>query len=151
MISNRTLAVAFIAIVVILAGCGSGASTAPSAGGMVISGAWARPSMSMQGTVAVYMTVKNETLADDAIVGASTTIAKAELHETVAGDSGMMGMQPVAKVAIAKGATVEFKSGGYHVMLVDMTTTLAVGQTVEVTLTFEHAAPVKFTAEVKAN
>jgi copper(I)-binding protein len=73
------------------------------------------------------------------------------MHQSMPGDSSMMGMQPMAAVAIAKGASVEFKAGGYHVMLSNLTATLQAGTTIQLTLTFEHAAPVTVAAEVRAN
>jgi copper(I)-binding protein len=136
----------------LLAGCSGAASPSPSAGTMVVSDAWARASMTMAGTIAAYMVITNETGADDALVRVSTpAAATAELHETMAGDSGMMQMEPVDRIAIPRGGTTTLAPGGFHIMLINPTAMLDPGMSVELTLTFEHAAPVTVTAEVRAN
>ncbi len=131
------------------AGCTSGASPSPS-GAMTVEGAWARPSMGVAGAGAAYLLLTNETGSHDALVGASSpAAATVEIHETMAGDSGMMGMQPVEKIFVPAGGTVELKPGGYHLMLIDLTQPLQAGKTIELTLTFEKAPPVTVIAEIR--
>lgn len=62
---------------------------------------------------------------------------------------GMMSMQPVESIPVAAGATVALEPGGYHIMLLDVKKVLAVGDTIDVTLTFEKAGEVTTTAEVR--
>jgi copper(I)-binding protein len=141
-----------VALVALVAGCAAAASTNPSAGTMVVSDAWARASMTIEGTTAVYLVITNGTAMDDALVSVSTpAAATAELHETMAGDSGMMQMEPVDRIAVPRGATATLEPGGYHIMLVNPTARLDPGASIELTLTFEHAAPVRVTAQVRAN
>ena len=64
--------------------------------------------------------------------------------------SGMMGMQPVDRIEIAPGASVTLEPGGYHLMLMGVTDMPAIGEMVEITLTFEKAGDVVVQAEVKA-
>jgi len=59
-------------------------------------------------------------------------------------------MRAVDKVALPAGKSVEFKPGGYHVMLMDLTGPLKEGDTVPLTLTVEDRAGKKQTLEVKA-
>lgn len=66
------------------------------------------------------------------------------------GTGGMMTMVEVASVDIPAGGTVEFKPGGYHLMLMDLTGTLTPGQTIDLTLTFAKAGPITVKAEVRA-
>jgi copper(I)-binding protein len=83
-------------------------------------------------------------------MGSSTTMGGSGMgSSTTMGGSGMMGMQEVAKVDLPAGGTVEFKPGGYHVMLNDLKKDLAAGDTIKVTLTFEKAGKVTGTATVK--
>jgi len=141
-------------------------SSAPS-----VSDVWARTGTT-GGTSAIYMKVVGGKDAD-ALTGVevpSDVAASAQIHETMkAGDmgssttmggsgmgssttmggSGMMGMQEVAKVDIPAGGTVEFKPGGYHVMLNDLKKDLKAGDTIKVTLTFDKAGKVTGTATVK--
>ena len=104
-----------------------------------------------------YMTIQNTGSAADAFVGESSPIAQSvEVHETmgmgipapsasdamggVAGMSPiptassmasmsgeMMGMQPVARMEIPAGGTVQLAPGGYHIMLIGLTKDLNVG------------------------
>jgi copper(I)-binding protein len=95
----------------------------------------------------------------DALVGASSPAATtAEVHETVAmgtpapgasGDAGMMGMQPVKRLEIPAGGSVELKSGSYHVMLIGLKKDLKAGDTIEITLTFEKAGKVTVSVPVR--
>ncbi len=65
-------------------------------------------------------------------------------------DSGsMMSMQEVESIEIPAGSTVSLEPGGFHIMLLDLGEDLVVGDSVEVTLTFESGAEQKVTAEVR--
>ena len=64
-------------------------------------------------------------------------------------DSGMAGMKPVDRVAVGAGATVRLEPGGYHLMIMRLSKTLAAGDTVELDLTFEHMGRVVVQAEVR--
>jgi copper(I)-binding protein len=124
---------------------------------MSVRGAWARESIPGTSETAAYMTITNGTGSDDALVGASSPAGMAGVHEVVpvgsvdpmSSDQPMMGMQPVAKVAIPAGGTLELKPGSYHIMITGLTQPLKAGTSVEVTLTFEKAPPVTVTAEVR--
>ena len=61
----------------------------------------------------------------------------------------MMGMQPIARLEIPAGGTVELKPGSYHIMLIDLTKELKAGDTIEITLKFEKAGEITVTAEVR--
>ena len=63
---------------------------------------------------------------------------------------GMMTMVEVKSVDIPVGGTVEFKPGGYHLMLMDLTGTPATGSTVDLTLVFAKTGPITVKAEVRA-
>lgn len=129
-------------------------------------------------TSAIYMVITGGD-EDDALVKASVPADVAgtvEIHETVAADEststmmegdmestttamagemgddmggGMMTMQPVESIPVPAGEKVELKPGGYHVMLLQVKKVLAVGDTIDVTLTFEKAGEVTTTAEVR--
>lgn len=134
-----------VALAVLLAGC------APSAqAGITVTDAWARPSAMLDRAGAVYMVLHNGSGATDRLLSATTPAAEVvEIHETTMVD-GMMGMAPVAAVEVPAGSAMELKPGGYHIMLIGLTEELNVGDTLELTLTFEQAGEVKVTAEVRA-
>ena len=140
-------------LVLSVAACGSGAgkATNPASGSISIDGAWVRAAQS-GGMTAAYMTITNGTPSDDTLVSVSTPAAKsASIHETSTDASGMTGMHPVDGITVPAGGTVTLKPGGYHVMLMGLTGDLAVGQVVQLTLTFKTAGAIDVSAEVRAS
>ena len=150
----------------VLAACTAGASPTPAQGGLVVEAAWARPSTGMAHADAAYFIVKNTGSAPDALIGASSPVATTtEVHETYkldsptgsmmpgasAGMAGAMGMRPIARIEIPAGGSVEFKAGSYHVMLIDLKQEVKVGDTIELTLSFEKAGKITVRAEVRAS
>lgn len=123
---------------------------AASASGISLEHVWARASAGAATTGAVYLTVADNG-QPDRLVGASTpAAASAELHETI-DDKGVMKMRPLdGGVALLPGKPVEFKPGGYHVMLTGLKAPLRAGDTFPLTLTFEHAPPLTTQVKVEA-
>jgi copper(I)-binding protein len=150
----RSRAVALLLVLILAVGvaaCGSSGGSA-SSGQLAVADAWARPSTGMGMASAAYLTITNGTSQDDALLKVATTAAaNPEIHETMAGDSGMMGMQPVDKVPVPAGRTVKLEPGSYHIMLINLTRELKIGDTVTLTLTFEKAGDITVTAEVRAS
>ena len=66
-----------------------------------------------------------------------------------ASGAGMMGMQPVARVEIAAGGSLQLKPGGYHVMLIGLVKDLKAGDTIDVTFRFERAGEITVKAQVR--
>lgn len=80
----------------------------------------------------------------------STTTMMGDMGSDDMGDmGGMMTMREVPSIEVPADGSVELKPGGLHIMLLDVKKTLAVGDTIEVTLTFENAGEVTVTAEVR--
>jgi periplasmic copper chaperone A len=152
-VRRRGLSGLLAVVVVVLAACSSGAATsapASAAGTLTVEGAWARPSTGADRADAAYLVIRNASTVDDALVGASSPAATTvEVHETTAGDSGMMAMHPVDRIPIPAGGSVELKPGGYHIMLIGLTAPLEVGAKIDITLTFATAPPITVQAEVK--
>jgi len=85
---------------------------------------------------AAFGTITNNADEDDALVGASAPgVPTVELHETVDGV-----MQQVESFPIPAGGTLELKPGANHIMLMGLVEPLKVGETLELTLTFESGA-----------
>lgn len=97
-----------------------------------VEGAWVRSSVpGQQGTGAFMKLTAREPMK---LVGVSTPVAgTAELHQMKL-DGDLMLMRPVPQVDLPAGRTVEFKSGGYHLMLMDLKQPLLAGSTVPLTL-----------------
>jgi hypothetical protein len=150
MSAHRAAMLLSLVLALTLAACSSAAS--PSAGTMVVTGAWARTSMGMEMAGAAYMTITNETGQADALISVATdAAANPEIHQTTEDASGMMGMHPVERLDIPAGGTVTLEPGGFHIMLINLTGELVAGSTIELTLTFEQAGEVTVTAEVRAS
>ena len=155
--SLRVFALALV-LAVSAGACGS------SSEGVDIEGAWARTSPAMATSGAAYMDLTAS--EDDALLSASVDPSIAgtvEVHEVVPVDSmsddtmsddtmegmGEMTMQPVERIDLPAGETVSLAPGGYHIMLLDLAAPLEVGQTFDITLTFENAGEEAVTVEVR--
>ena len=151
----RAVAIALLLVVALsAAACGSSGGTASSpaaAGAVTITDAWVR-AKEAGGTTAAYMQIANGGSADDQLVNAAApdVTMEASIHETTSDGSGMTGMQHVDAIAVPAGGTVALEPGGYHIMLMNLTKDLKVGDSVTITLTFDGAGEVQVTAEVRA-
>jgi copper(I)-binding protein len=129
-------------VAALLGGCSSG-------GGPTVADPWVRLPAAADQTAA-YMTITNPGSSPDALLSASSPAAKSvELHQSTTDASGMTSMTPVERLEIPAGGTVELKPGGYHLMMMGLTSQLAVGSKVDLELVFEKAGKVTVTAEVK--
>ena len=144
-----------ILIVHLLVACGNTTtSTAPvstpvaSIQTLSISDAWVRSSPSGDNSAA-YMTITNSGAADTLVAATADFAMMIELH-TVTNDNGMMNMHPAeGGVPIPANSTQMLKSGGFHVMIMGLTSDLTKGQTIQLTLTFQNAGAVVVPFEVR--
>jgi periplasmic copper chaperone A len=111
--------------------------------GVHIEDAWARFLPGAR-TGVVYMTIENHSTTDDRLTAAISRIAeRVELHQSMTGDDGMATMTASPDgMPIAGGATARLEPGGWHLMFMGLTTIPADGETVPVTLVFDHAGEV---------
>ncbi len=109
----------------------------------------ARPAPLAGGTGALYFVLENQGNSPVTLVGAESPAAGAvELH-TTQNDNGVMRMRPVTDgIKIDPGKSVELTPGSMHMMLVDLTAPLMVGDSFDVTLHFDGAPDLTFTAPV---
>lgn len=95
---------------------------------------------------ALYFTVNSDEA--DRLLGATTSVAgSVQLHETIMGDDGSMGMEPIDSLEVPADTEVVLEPGGTHLMLIDVDR-LEVGDKVEVLLTWENAGDLTVDAEV---
>ncbi len=99
---------------------------------------------------AAYFTVKNTGDAADKLISVTADVStKVEVHETVS-EGGTVKMQPVkAPLEVPAGGELVLKPGGYHIMIMNLGSPLAVGQQVKLTLTFEKSGKIEVVAPVK--
>ncbi len=98
---------------------------------------------------AAYFTVKGGTQATSLVAVSSPAAIRAEIHE-MKHEGKMMTMAPIRDVAIAAGAKVEFKSGGKHVMLYDLSPSVRAGGTIPLRLSFADGKTIEVNAAVRA-
>ncbi len=102
-----------------------------------------------QKSSAAFMTLRNDSGTDHAVVSAESSAARiVELHTHVK-QGGMMRMRRIEKIAVpAQGETV-LKPGGLHVMLIDLNDQLKAGDNVSVTLVFQDGSRKELRAAVR--
>ena len=115
---------------------------------VTITDPWVRGTVAGQRATGAFM--KLTATGNQKLVAAASPVAKiVEIHE-MALDGGVMRMRAIPKLDLPAGKPTELKPGGYHVMLMALDRTLAEGETVPITLTFEDASGKRQTVEIKA-
>lgn len=147
--------IAFVALMPLAAGAAPNTSSAKAAADArsraeqlpKVESAWVRSAVpGQQGTGAFMKLTAPQAMQ---LVGVSTPVAgAAEVHEMrMEGD--IMRMRQVAKVDLPAGQTVEFKPGGYHLMLMDLKQALKPGTAVPLTLVFRDGQGAERRLELK--
>jgi copper(I)-binding protein len=108
----------------------------------------ARPTVSGQPVGGAYMKIVNKGAADR-LLSATTAVAAAVQMHTMAMDGDVMTMREVDAVDLPAGQTVEFKPGGFHLMLMGLKAPLKLGDKIAMTLRFEKAGEVVVTVHVE--
>ncbi len=122
--------VGLILLMILLSACASGE-------GIESHEAWVLSALQGENS-AIYVILHNHTNVDDKLISVSTDVANAvELHLTTV-TNDVMSMSPLESVEILAGDEVEFKTGSYHIMLVDLKQDLKAGDEITVTFNFEH-------------
>ena len=138
-------------LALILAALAFGASAfAQQAGGLQITGTWARATPKGAQVGGGYFKVTNNGSAPDRLLGGSSPIAgKFELHE-MSMSGGVAKMRELTNgLEIKPGQTIELKPGGNHVMFVGLKQPLERGRPFMATLQFEKAGKVEVEFKVE--
>jgi copper(I)-binding protein len=130
-------------------GATSGVATFKLGDLMVIS-PWTRATPGGAKIAGGYLKITNNGASADRFVGAkSDASGHVELHEMSMSD-GVMKMRPLPNgLEIKPGETVELKSGGYHLMFMDIKQPLKAGDMFKATLQFEKAGPLEVNFSVR--
>jgi copper(I)-binding protein len=140
--------VATIAVICGLAGL-TRAEPMATVGTIAIHDAWARASLGQTGTSAAYMTLEASGDQGDRLVAAASPVAaSAEFHTHIV-DGGVARMRLVAAIEIAPGAPTVLQPGGLHIMLSGLGERLVEGNTLPLSLTFEHAGTVELEVPIR--
>lgn len=117
-------------------------------GDLTIEHAWSRATIGAGRPGVFYVEITNNGRADDALIGIETPAAGMPmLHETVVTD-GVASMPHAMSIPVPAGKTVALAPGGYHGMLMGLTTALNEGDSFPVTLSFQNAGAAEVNVEV---
>jgi copper(I)-binding protein len=98
---------------------------------------------------AAFMSIKNNGSEADTLFKASCDAAMMVTIMDSKMEGDVMSMSDVTGIEMPAGSTVELKSGGYHIMLMDLKQELKAGSTISITLEFAKAG--KITLDVPVN
>jgi len=125
------------------------AADAAQVGPVRIHEPWARASIGSAPNSAAYMTLETTAEEPDRLVASRSPVAeRTELHSHVM-DGGVARMRPVDAVEVAPGTPTVLAPGGLHLMLIGLKQKLAPGDSVPLTLVFEHAGEITIEAPVR--
>src|SRR5579863_5242220 len=116
--------------------------------GVAVEHAWARATPRGAATAAAYVTLVNHGADDDRLLSVTSPLAERIQFDSEMNDNGVMKMAQLTTVEIRPGATVVFKPGAMHMMLVGLKRQVKEGETVPLTLTFEKAGAIDVDARV---
>jgi copper(I)-binding protein len=115
---------------------------------VTIERAWVRATVPNQTASGAFMGLTAQ--KDVRLTGASSSLAGlVEVHEMKM-DNGIMRMRPAGDLPLKAGQSIELKSGGYHLMMMDLKRQLKTGETVPLTLEFKAPDGSVSKVEVKA-
>lgn len=115
---------------------------------VIVKAPWVRATVPDQQATGAFMQLTSK--QDVKLVAASSDIAGlVEVHEMKM-EQGVMKMRPVEGLRLPAGQMVELKSGGYHMMLMDLKKQVKSGSEVQITLVFESAKGQRETVYVHA-
>jgi periplasmic copper chaperone A len=120
-------------------------------GDLTVISPWTRATPGGAKIAGGYLKITNTGSSTDRFVGAkSEPTDHVEIHEMSMSD-GVMKMRPLPNgLEIKPGETVELKSGGYHLMFMDIKQPLKPGDTFKATLQFEKAGSLDVNFNVNA-
>jgi copper(I)-binding protein len=121
----------------------SAAHAAPKASGIEVTQAWSRPAAA--GTNgAGFMVLTNHGKTADTLISVETKAAtQVQMHQTSM-SNGIMSMKRLdTGLALGPGQTVTFAPGGYHLMLIGLTSASKAGDKLAATLVFSSGARIK--------
>ncbi|MGE3142083.1 MAG: copper chaperone PCu(A)C [Hyphomonadaceae bacterium] len=144
-----------LSLALVLAACGQSAPPPPAeaapGANITVSDAWANPTPGGVDAAAGYLTIINHGAEGDTLIGVTSPRAAHVATHQMTMNGAVMSMAPMeGGLPLPARQTVTLAPGGLHLMFTDLTQPFAAGERVPVTLTFEHAAPVTISLEVRA-
>ncbi|QJQ33266.1 copper chaperone PCu(A)C [Sphingomonas lacunae] len=140
-----------------VAGCGgqaekaaeeSAAAEAPAATGeLAVKDARLRLNPNASAPSAAYFVLTGGASDDSLVSASSPDAARTEMHESKM-EGGMMTMAAISSVPVAAGGTVEFRQGGKHIMLYEISEAARTAGKIKLVLTFASGATLEAEAVV---
>lgn len=151
MIYRETLAVCAAALIVSAGAIQSAFAQTDQIGALSITDPWTRATPPRAQSAGGFVTIDNAGDEPDRLIGATSSIAgRVELHEMRMADGTML-MRPVKDgIALPSGDRVTLAPGGLHIMFMELNRGLHEGDTITVTLGFEHAGQIEVPFPVQA-
>lgn len=115
---------------------------------VIVKEPWVRSTVPSQQATGAFMQLNSR--QDVKLVMASSPVAGVVGVHEMKMENDIMTMRPVVALALPADQTVELKSGGYHLMMMDLKKQIKTGDEVSLTLVFEGAQGKRETVEVKA-
>jgi copper(I)-binding protein len=138
----------FLSTALLLAAPAASACESFTVGELTIEHAWSKATIGADRPAVFYVEITNTGGTDDALTGIATPAANTPmLHQTVVTD-GIASMPHAMSIPVPAGQTVALSPGGYHGMLMGLSTALKEGDTFPVTLSFEKAGEVTVSVDV---
>ena len=119
--------------------------------GLMVHNAHARATFAMASTGAVYMSLMNHSTHSATLTGVSvaeTVASEAQIHTTIMDGDVMKMRQVTVGIYIEPHETVEFKPGGFHIMLMGLASPLKTGESFELELKFEDGTSTTINVDV---
>lgn len=134
-----------VAALALVAGCQQAKPADPA-----VEKAWVRLPAVAGNPGAAYFTLRGGGAPATLLAVSAPFAMRAELHESMAGQAGMVSMAPVKHVALPARAAVKFEPGGRHVMLFDLAPEVKPGDSVPLRLAFADGRSIEARAIVVA-
>ena len=114
---------------------------------VMIKNPWVRATVPHQMATGAFFQIQSS--ADMRVVSVQTSVAGvAEIHEMKM-ENNLMKMRAVEHLDLAAGKMLEFKPGGYHLMLMDLKKQIKVGDVIPLTLVLEGKDKKRESHEIK--
>ena len=142
---HRSIIAITLITALVLSACGT-ESTGPE---ISVEDAWARPVPAAGGNGAVFFRLVNTGNEADQLIGGESPVAgSVEIHKTTM-EEGVMRMEHIPGLELPVKGEALLEPVGYHVMLIGANTSLALGDTLPITLRFEKSGEIQMEVQVR--
>lgn len=117
---------------------------------IMIHNPWSRALPPVATNGAAYLMVHNNSQTSDTIVAVKSPIAASVMMHKSISDNGNVRMEHVSSLSVKPRGMVNFKPGGYHVMLMGLKKPLVAGESFPITIVMEKAGEITSNVVIKS-